>query len=190
MRASGSAVRGALSGLIAGAGAWTAHALFGGVVAPLAGTVALVVSVGLGRLVAADGDPRRVAALALAAQSLWHLVFMGSTHLSPAAPAAPAGPAQPGDGAVLAMIAMLAAHLLVAAASAGLAIGLDRALVSAAVRIAASLVPRLVLRCRPAHLPWAPAPVMSEPVPPHRTDHFLVVRILRGPPRALASALG
>jgi hypothetical protein len=181
MRPSGQAARGALSGVIAGAGAWTAHALSGGDVAPLAGTAVLLASVAAGRFLAVGGDPRRTVALALGAQGLWHLVFMASTHA--------AGPA-PGSSDGDATLTMLGAHGLVAALSAALAVGLDRALVSATARLAATLVPRLIVRVWRAVVVETPSPLSTEPVGPRPTAPFLVVRVLRGPPLPTTSALG
>ena len=100
-----SSARGVLSGVIAGAGAWAAHTLSGGEVTPLAGLVALTLSVALGPLLSRTSrdravDPLRVAALMLLAQGVWHLVFMlsaGSAHWRDGTPTgtAPQRPTSP-----------------------------------------------------------------------------------------------
>ena len=98
-----SSARSVLSGVIAGAGAWAAHTLSGGEVTPLAGLLALTLSVALGPLLLAPApgrstvpgvDPLRAAALMLLAQVVWHLVFMvsGPGHGATAPPAPWAAP--------------------------------------------------------------------------------------------------
>jgi hypothetical protein len=187
MAPNGPAVRGVLSGAIAGTGACAAHVVSGGDVTAVAGGLAFVLSLALGRLLASGGDPLRIAGLALGVQSVWHLVFVLTAPASTTASPAPTGHGAHADD--VATLTMLAAHLLMAALSAGVAIGLDRTLAGVAARVASALVPRPIVRSwRPA-TPWTPAPVATEPRGPGDTATFLVVRVLRGPPRRAASAL-
>ncbi len=193
-----SSARGVLSGVIAGAGAGAAHTLSGGVVTPLAGLVALTLSVALGPLLARTSrgrtvDPLRVAALMLLAQGVWHLVFMVSA-------AASTGSAAHGHGAAathvtgaaastLATGFMLGAHLLIAAVGTAAAVGLDRSLVKAVARLASTLLPRPLVRTWRPLTPTVPAPVSTEDRPPLETARFLTVRVLRGPPVLAVPAL-
>lgn len=190
MRPSGPAARGVLSGAIAGAGAGAAHVASGGEVTAGAGAVAFALSLALGRLLAQGGDPLRIMGLAIGAQSVWHLVFVSTAPVSPAASGGH-GAHSHGHHAAdeVSTLTMLGAHLLMAGLSTGVAIGLDRTLLDAGLRLASVLVPRAILRrWRPA-LPWKPAPVATETRALGRTTTFLVVRVLRGPPRRAASAL-
>ena len=215
-----SATRGVLSGVVAGAGAWVAHTVSGGAVAPLAGLVALVLSVALGPLLlSAPGrvdpvGPRRTAGLMLLAQGVWHLVFLASGdpshahgahaaagHASALAPAATThagmGPAPAtsvtsaaADAVGLAgSLPMLGTHLLIAAAATAVAVGLDRSVLRALARIAASLLPRPLTPRFALRAPATPAPVVAENPVLLATARFLVVRFLRGPPAATLSAL-
>jgi hypothetical protein len=190
MRPSGPAARGVLSGAIAGAGAFAAHVVSGGDVTAVAGGLAFALSLALGRLLASGGDPLRIAGLALGAQSVWHLVFVVTTPVSPTASAAPTGHgAHAAHGADdVSTLSMLAAHALTAALSAGVAIGLDRTLTGAALRVASALVPRPIIRSWQPGTPWTPAPVATEPRGLDDTATFHVVRVLRGPPPPTASA--
>lgn len=204
MMASGA--RGVLSGVIAGAGAWAAHTLSGGEVTPLAGLVALTLSVALGPLllIPAAGrstrerlravDPLRVAALMLLAQGVWHLVFMvsagvgGATdstaHGNGAASAHVTGTA----AGTLATGPMLGAHLLITVIGVAAAVGLDRSLVKAVARLASTLLPRPLVRTWRPLTPTVPAPVLTDDLPPLQTARFLTVRVLRGPPLLAVSA--
>jgi hypothetical protein len=190
MRPNGSAARGVLSGAIAGAGACAAHVASGGDVTAVAGVLAFLLSIVLGHLLARDGDTLRIAALALGAQSVWHLVFVVTAPVSPAVSGDPTGHGAPGAHAAdeVSVLTMLGAHLLMAALSAGVAIGLDRTLVGAALRVASALVPRPIIRSWQPVTPWTPAPVATEPCGLGDTATFLVVRVLRGPPPRTASA--
>ncbi len=207
----GSAARGVLSGAVAGVGAWVAHSVSGGEVTPLAGLVAFVVSVALGPVLLAQGgassrapsrrtpgtgtptsrvgpagpvaprtaDPLRVAALTLLSQGVWHLVFMVG------APA-PATTSTGADHAVL----MLGAHLLAGVAATAVAVGLDRSLVQAAVRVAAALLPRPVVALAPILVPTRPAPVRSAAPAPLASARLLLTRVLRGPPARVLPVRG
>ena len=192
-----SSARGVLSGVIAGGGAWAAHTLSGGEVTPLAGLVALTLSVALGPLLARTSQdrtvaPLRVGALMLLAQGVWHVVFMVS------AGSAVGGATAHGHGTAatldatadtLATGAMLGAHLVIAAIGTAAAVGLDRALLKAAARGAATLLPRPLVRTWRPVAPLTPAPVMTEDLTPLATARFLTVRVLRGPPPLAVSAL-
>lgn len=186
-----SSARGVLSGVIAGAGAWAAHTLSGGEVAPFAGLVALTLSVALGPVLVRTSrdravDPLRVAALMLLAQGVWHVVFMISGATAHGHGAAAAHGAAP---ETLATGPMLGAHLLVAAIGTAAAVGLDRSLAKAAARVAATLLPRPLMRTWRPLTPATPAPVMAEDPTPLETARFLTVRVLRGPPSLAVSAL-
>lgn len=192
----GSAARGVLSGAVAGVGAWVAHDLVGGEVTPLAGSLVLALSVALGPVLlvpsrtssrapgcpardATGVDPLRVAALALLSQGVWHLGFMLTAPPPGAALPTTAGP----DHAVL----MLATHLLVAFVATTVAVGLDRALVRTAVRLAATLLPRPVVAVTTLPVPTRQAPVRAA-VPPPLASARLLTRALRGPPAGVRSA--
>ena len=84
---------------------------------------------------------------------------------------------------------MLGAHLLIAAIGTAAAVGLDRALLKAAARVAATLLPRPLVRTWRPITPTTPAPVMTEDLTPLETARFLTVRVLRGPPVLAVSAL-
>ncbi|QIK67998.1 hypothetical protein G7072_18090 [Nocardioides sp. HDW12B] len=189
----GSAARGVLSGAVAGAGAWVAHTVSGGEVTPTAGLVALALALALGPLLlapsrtsprsperaAAPADPLRVAALMLATQGVWHLVFMVGAAPAAALPAnTPAATSAGPEHTAL----MLAAHLLVAFAATTVAVGLDQALVQAAVRVTAALLPRPVVDVTPLPVPNRPAPVRTAAPPPLTSARLLLTRVLRGPP--------
>jgi hypothetical protein len=209
----GSAARGVLSGVVAGAGAWVAHTLSGGEVTPLAGLVAFALSVALGPVLLAPrtsprgrrapsprgrrapgtgrqhgapaaapmaADPLRVAALMLLAQGVWHLVFMVG---APAPGSASTSPAGAEHTAV-----MLAAHAVAAVAALAVAVGLDRALVRAVLRLAATLLPRPVVEATPLPLPTRPAPARTAAPPPLTSARLLLTRVLRGPPAGVPSA--
>ena len=186
----GSAARGVLSGVVAGAGAWVAHSVSGGEVTPLAGLVAFALSVALGPLLLAPSrtssrapqrgaavDPLRVAALTLLSQGVWHLVFM-------------VGAPAPAPSGTEHTVLMLAAHLVAAVAATGVAVGLDRALVQAAVRVAATLLPRPIVAVPALPVPTRPAPVRTSAPPPLTSARLLLTRVLRGPPAGALSVRG
>lgn len=148
-----------------GAGAVLAHAAVGGSVDPLAAVLALVASVVLGRLLLRGPvDGAQTFALALAAQVVWHGAFLLTSAPGPAHSA----------------LGMLLTHLLAAALTTVVALGVERELVLAACRRIGLVLPDpgVVAVLRPARVPVRPTRQTVPPAQPLRDCHAL-----RAPPR-------
>ena len=157
--------RGPATGAVCGLGAVLAHAAAGGDVAPGAALLVLLASVGLGaQLLRGPVDALQTFALALVAQVACHVGFA----LTGA------------DGGSHSPAAMLLTHLVAAALTTVVALGVERELVLAACRrVRLQLPAPAPLVARPhAGAPYAALATSLPPAAPLRGAHAL-----RAPPR-------